>query len=46
MNLDFILKLEIVHVQVLKGKFSKAKLLDNIIFQYLPLKFFPYLSRH
>jgi len=44
MSLDFIIELEIVHNHVLEGKILKAKLLDNIVFQYLSLDFFPYLS--
>jgi hypothetical protein len=46
MNLDSIAKLEIAHAQVLRGKVLKAKLLDNIVFQYLSLDIFPCLSPH
>jgi len=46
MNLDSTWKLKIVHVQVLGGKVWKAKLLDNIITQYLSLDFLPCLSPH
>ncbi len=44
MNFDFTIELEIVHNQVLEGKILKAKLLDNIVFQYLSFDFFPCLS--
>jgi hypothetical protein len=44
MNLDFNIKLEIVHNQVLEGKALKTKLLNNIVFRYMSLDFFTCLS--